>query len=152
MHVAVGKRFVQLLDDVSTAIDEAFNRVADRLLSIVARESGPPVRAVVDPEAEHRRALVFAVRTGTAILLEGRFGDDAYRDAVLAESLALARWIDETDASRLPPDASSRKELLKHAIVAGLSGMPSPELRDLLDRNLARARMEQRGNSREITR
>ncbi len=148
----VGTRFVRLLSEVRSAIDEAYNRVADRLLSFVGRESGPPARAVVDPEAEHRRALADAVRTGTAILLDGRSGDDAYRDAVLAESLALARWIDETDAPRLPPAVSSRKELLRHAIIAGMSGTPTPELQALLERNLARARGERRGNSRAITR
>lgn len=150
--MTVGTRFVRLLSEVRSAIDEAYSRVGDRLSSFVGRESGPPARAVVDPEAEHRRALADAVRTGTAILLDGRSGDDAYRDAVLAESLALARWIDETDASRLPPAVSSRKELLRHAIIAGMSGTPTPELQALLERNLARARGEQRGNSREITR
>lgn len=152
VRMTVGTRFVRLLSEVRSAIDEAYSRVGDRLSSFVGRESGPPARAVVDPEAEHRRALADAVRTGTAILLDGRSGDDAYRDAVLAESLALARWIDETDASRLPPAVSSRKELLRHAIIAGMSGTPTPELQALLERNLARARGEQRGNSREITR
>ena len=145
-------RFVRLINDVRSSIDEAYSRVVDKMSSFVGFVNARPVRPVVDPDAEHRRRLFEVNHEGMAVLLEARFNDAAYCAALRAESTALDRWIAATDVSILPAAGLNRADMLSSALLTAAIRPPTPESKTLRDCNRALKMLDRRPGSGEIIR